>query len=82
MFSMLSFSVGSHDIYRQLAARVKCTGKYIHIRHLNVQQQSGSADCGIFAIALSLALCIGVDPNIITLDQVCSRAHLLACFQC
>ena len=80
--SMLSFSVGSHDIYRQLAAILKCKGKYIHIRHVNVQRQSGSADCGIFAIAFSLALCMGVDPNTITIDQGSSRAHLLTCFQC
>ena len=39
------------------------------IRVLPVQQQKGSKDCGLFAVAFATELCSGEDPTLKTLDQ-------------
>ena len=46
-----------------------------------VQQQFGSCDCGLFAIAFMLHLAIGDDPQHILFEQSQTRSHLLKCFQ-
>jgi len=45
-----------------------------------VQKQSGSKDCGVFAIAIMTSIAYGEDPQNITYDQDRLRAHLLDCF--
>ena len=45
----------------------------------HVQQQHGSADCGLFALAFTTALCFGQDLCSINFDQTQPRIH---CFQC
>ena len=39
------------------------------LNNLIVQRQSGLSDCGIFAIAFSTALCMGIDPYTLNIDQ-------------
>ena len=46
-----------------------------------VQQQFGSCDCGLFAIAFALHLAMGDDPQHILFEQSQMRSHLLKCFQ-
>ena len=46
-----------------------------------VQQQFGSCDCGLFAIAFTLHLAMGDDPQHILFEQSQMRSHLLKCFQ-
>ena len=53
----------------------------IYVRHVNVQRQSGLSDCGIFAIAFATALCMGIDPYTLNIDQNKSPIHLLKCFE-
>ena len=38
-------------------------------------------DCGLFAIAFATALCNGVDPHGLSLDQGAMREHLVGCFE-
>lgn len=45
----------------------------------NVQQQSGSSDCGLFAIAFALHSILGDDVAKIEFDQKRMRKHLLKC---
>ena len=47
----------------------------------NVQQQFGSSDCGLFAIAFTVHLAFGDDPQHIAFEQSQMRPHLLKCFQ-
>ena len=46
-----------------------------------VQQEFGSCDCGLFAIAFTLHLAMGNDPQHILFEQSQMRSHLLKCFQ-
>ena len=46
----------------------------------DMQQQTGSSDCGLFALATATALCFGDDPAHLTFDQNRMRTHLLRCF--
>ena len=45
-----------------------------------VQQQSGSSDCGIFAIALALQNALGHSLVETEFDQAMMKDHLLKCF--
>ena len=44
-----------------------------------MQQQDGSTDCGLFAIATMTSLALDEDPSGITHKQVELRHHLLKC---
>lgn len=46
-----------------------------------VQKQTGSRDCGLFAIAFALELCSGNNPSERTFDQSKMRSHLIKCFE-
>ena len=76
-----SCSIGSHDLNKQLAAIMQYSAKCMYVRHVNVQRQSGLSDCGIFVIAFATALCMGIDPYTLNIDQNKSRIHLLKCFE-
>ena len=45
-----------------------------------IYKQSGGVDCGLFAIAFSVDLCYGIDPNAVLYDQSRMRKHLIQCF--
>ena len=45
-------------------------------------QQSGTADCGLFALAVAISLCNGDYPSTQAYDQSVMRAHLALCFEC
>ena len=53
----------------------------IRLQYVDVQMQSGQADCGIFAIAFATALSYGLHPGSYIFDQKLMRSHLLKCFQ-
>ena len=59
------------------------TESMIKLRYilLDVQTQSGAADCGIFTIAFVTALTHGHLPGQYFLHQSAMRAHLLQCFE-
>lgn len=43
----------------------------------DVQQQVGSTDCGVFAVAFALHLALGEDPSLLIFDQKSMRPHLI-----
>ena len=45
------------------------------------QQQDGTVDCGVFAIAFATDLCSGLEPVAAIYDQEKMRQHLLTCLQ-
>ena len=45
-----------------------------------VQQQKGSSDCGIYAIAFAVHAALGDDVEHLEFDQTQMRNHLLQCF--
>ena len=53
----------------------------IEIRSMKMQQQQGSSDCGLFAIAVATSLCHGEDPTVIRWRQSEMRPHLIECLE-
>lgn len=49
------------------------------ITKANVQQQTGSAQCGVYAIAFAFALANSQDPSTIKFSQSLMRKHLVDC---
>ena len=47
---------------------------------VDMQQQEGDTDCGLFAIAAAVSLCQGNSPELIKWDQDAMRNHLVSCF--
>ena len=45
------------------------------------QQQKGTKDCGVFAIAMATAIALGQNPSNVTFHQELMRAHLVDCLE-
>ena len=91
-FSSISCPPGVVDVYdsapyssltcnimllKQVAAVAKCQDNKLKVWFIDVQVQRATNDCGSFAIAL----CIGVDPHSLSLEQKSMWEHLLNCFE-
>ena len=48
---------------------------------MNCQQQDGSTDCGLFAIANAVEVAAGNDPEKVIFDQTAMRPHLMSCLE-
>ena len=55
--------------------------KLIQVDVVHTQQQVGSSDCGLFAIANVMALASGIDIERVTFRQTKMRSHFLQCLQ-
>ena len=60
---------------------LRLSGGTCSLETMTIRKQSGSSDCGLFAIGISTALCFGLDPVTIKFDQVRMRPHLVNCFE-
>ena len=65
----------------QIASILQTKHPAIRLHFLDVQKQSGEADCGLFAIAFATALSLGLHPGAYIFDQSLMRSHLLKCFE-
>ena len=66
---------------QQIACISKCNSPKITLNFQDVQRQSGSNDCGAFAVAFATALCSGCHPGKCFYDQKQMRQHLMKCLQ-
>jgi hypothetical protein len=66
---------------KSLARLLMSSDKNITFSWVRVSQQRGGSDCGLFAIANSVALCAGLDPSEFMWDQSKMRKHLSICFK-
>ena len=64
----------------QLAALLNCSSQ-IKVEVVNVQQQEGHSDCGLFAVAFATSLCFDIPPATQNFVQTEMRSHLATCFQ-
>ena len=51
------------------------------VKVASVTKQSGSADCGVFAIAYITSIAFGLDPAQYVFNQAAMRPHLQKCFE-
>ena len=70
----------SSTVLTQVAAILKSSQSF-ELRVVNVQQQQGGDDCGLFAIAFAVDLCMGNDPFTSSYTQKAMRDHLAKCFE-
>lgn len=70
----------SSSATQQLCNLLHTTKPKITIRMRNVQNQSGSNNCGLFTVAFAVCLCAGKkDPCTFKWSQECMRSHLCDC---
>ena len=79
--SIPSFSFKSYSLHQQLAAILQTNKSVFTIRFVAVQRQSGSSDCGGFSIVFAHAICCGLDPYLLKVEQKQLREHLISCFR-
>ena len=77
----LSLKLSKKD-EQSLAALLDTSLPDMTIEWPSMQQQSGTTDCGLFAIAVAVSLCNGDNPSLQCYDQSVMREHLAMCFQC
>ena len=53
----------------------------ITIKSMSMQSQTGSRDCGLFAVAVATALCYRHDPTVCRWVQQDMRKHLVHCLE-
>lgn len=63
----------------QAASIVLSEREYIEFRVKYFQRQTGSRDCGLFAIAAVTSLCHGKEPSMLLFDQTKLREHFVRC---
>lgn len=81
VYDTLYRSMSNTDKFK-LAALLNTSLESMVIEWPSVQIQEGDSDCGLFAMAIALALCNGQDPCQQSYDQNVMRVHLASCFQC
>ena len=65
----------------QIAALLATPKDAIKVKYIDTQMQSGSSDCGIFAVAFATALANGEAPGAIHFNQPKMRRHLVNCLE-
>ena len=78
IYDSLYLSVGSH-VKDQVAAIVCADEKEITLNHIDVQNQQGTCDCGLFSLAFAACLANGHQPEKQLFDQTKFRKHLYHC---
>ena len=61
--SLPSCSINSSGLHRQIATIMKAEDAAFIMKHVDVQRQFRSSDCGLMAIAFAASLCSGLDPH-------------------
>ena len=79
VFDCSSGNGNSTSLKRLLAIILKCRSAFFRVKHVEVQRQTGYADCGIFAIAFAYTLYSGLDPHTIHYNQALMRPHFELC---
>ena len=65
----------------QIAKIVNTEKPFFKIERFPVQQQYGTADCGLFAIAFAVAVCAGSNAKTLTFEQMKMQKHLFQCLE-
>ncbi|CAB4042278.1 COMPASS component SPP1, partial [Paramuricea clavata] len=74
-------SASKAKLHKQIAYMLMPTSKHLTIQWADMQKQTGTCDCGLFAIAAATSLCYGILPQDCYWEQESMRDHLCMCFQ-
>ena len=66
---------------KQICSIIHTNEKEVTLIYPHVQQQSGTCDCGLFALAFATCLVNGIKPETQMFKQDLMRQHLYKCFQ-
>ena len=80
VYDSLYPSIGSFT-KRQIAAILQSSNSEIHVEMMDIHLQSGTFDCGLFAIANATALANGISPGTQLYDQTKMRRHFWNCLK-
>ena len=80
VYDSLYSSAGTR-LKAQIAALLATEQPELVLNFMDVPVQSGSNDCGLFAIAFATALALGVKPELFLFDQSKMRRHLQQCLE-
>ena len=80
VYDSLYESVSSY-VENQVAAIVFTETEDITLNFIDVQKQTGTCDCGLFALAFATALTTGCSPERLHFDQGKMRRHLYRCLE-
>ena len=78
---MPNHSFNSSTLRKQVATIVKTPDNSFDLHHVDVQRQGGDTDCGLFAVAFVVSLCLGEDPHITNYKQDHLRLHFIRCIE-
>ena len=56
-------------------------GQSFSLESVQIEKQIGGRDCSLFAIGISVALCLGLDPATLKFDQTLMRPHFVDCLE-
>ena len=71
----------NHSLEIQIAKVYSVGRSSLKIKNLSVQQQNGTIDCGLFAVAFAVEVCQGHNPSTVSFDQSQMRTHFYTCLQ-
>ena len=69
----------SDDFKKQLLCLYGEKKKKLQVQVVRVQQQQGTSDCGVYAVAYAVDIALGLDPVQVKYDQKLMRGHLRRC---
>ena len=75
------YSGASRCVQCQIASLLSSPSSDVMLNFVDVQRQSGTYDCGLFAVAFETALVFGCNPGEYLFDQRSMRKHLWNCLQ-
>ena len=75
------YSGASECVQCQIATLLASSSSHITLKFVDVQMQSGTYDCGLFAVAFATALVFGCNPGQYFFNQRSMRKHLWSCLQ-
>lgn len=71
----------SDELKMQIASILHSEHPVIQLHFPAVQKQSGSSDCGLFALAFATSIVFNVRPEECLFEQRLMRSHLTSCFE-
>ena len=75
----ISYLKSLRNLIIQICTNNTSSKNRIEVYSVNMAQQIGTYDCGLFAIAYAFELCIDKNPANLEFDQSTMRAHYNAC---